>query len=125
MRRASPGTRRGLVLAVAGLFAVSLLGEAYALHECDHHHAAAVGEPGHHAGSGIDSGAPHRGAEGPCCCPDGFHSQSALLPPLAGPEGREGPRGTTRLSLVDRAAMLGFRALPAEFLPRPNAPPIL
>lgn len=125
MRQESPGRPRGLVLAVAGLFAVSLLGEAYALHECDHHHAAAVGEPGHHAASGIDSSAPHRGAEGPCCCPDGFHSQSALLPPLAGPEGREGPRGTTGLSLVDRAAMLGFRALPADLLPRPNAPPIL
>lgn len=114
-----------LVLAVLSLFVGTLVGEAYALHECDHHHRRTPAPSGHHGTSALDSSPLHGGAEGPCCCPDGFHSGSAAILPVSRPEVRVLPPASLRIVPADRAAELGFRAPPTEYLPPPNAPPLL
>lgn len=118
--------RRGLALGVLLLFTAGLLGEAYALHECDHHHLRSVTAAPHQAhGPDVDLPPGHSSEQGPCCCPDGFHSGPVALLPVTGPSTRAAPPSVRTLRPGDRGAERGFRALPGEFLPPPNAPPLL
>lgn len=106
---------------LAGVFVLSLGGEAYGWHDCPHHHPDR--RPATADGAAAEAGsAPLEPAGGPCTCVGSCHAAAASPMPGPAPAAPELPDQVTRPELRESDDTLRPR-FPSYFLPYPNGPP--
>lgn len=121
----SRGLRRAVSVLLAGVFVLSLGGEAYGWHDCPHHHPdPGTGDvPAEATAAAAEAGsAPLEPTGGPCTCVGSCHAAAAS--PLPG-----SAAAPAQVASAVRSVELGAIARPPRprfppyFLPYPNGPP--
>ena len=122
------GARRTVSLLLAGVFLLSLGGEAYGWHDCPHHHPRSRDAETSAEAHGIETSisgagtAPLRPAGGPCTCVGSCHATAASPAPPRGPGAPIGTGNVCRVALLPESRSLRPRLSP-YLLPYPTGPP--
>lgn len=113
--------RSTLSVLLAGVFVLSLGGEAYGWHDCPHHHRDGGPRPAAGAEAPADS-APLAPTDGPCTCVGSCHAAAASPMPALAPAAPALVGTAERLPLRPTVETVRPRFSP-YLLPYPNGPP--